>query len=207
MAKRLIKNFGGHIAIAHHGVWAPGYTLRVDNLPAVLPDGWIATDAEVELSDLIPSWVQPDGSKNAYRRGDEVVYNGTVYRSVLDSNVWAPDVTGWVVADPEEGVPAWRQPVGAHDAYAAGTIVSHSGKMWASTVAGNVWEPGVSGWRETFRVVPDAPVQIPSWVQPTGAHDAYQIGDNVMHNGQQWRSTAANNVWEPGVYGWEIVNV
>jgi hypothetical protein len=43
------------------------------------------------------------------------------------------------------------------------------------------------------------------WVQPAGAHDAYQIGDRVTHNGQAWESTAANNVWEPGVYGWVFV--
>jgi hypothetical protein len=40
------------------------------------------------------------------------------------------------------------------------------------------------------------------WVQPVGAHDAYQIGDRVTHNGQTWTSTAANNVWAPGVFGW-----
>jgi hypothetical protein len=40
------------------------------------------------------------------------------------------------------------------------------------------------------------------WVQPQGAHDAYQVGDRATHNGQTWESTAANNVWEPGVFGW-----
>lgn len=44
----------------------------------------------------------------------------------------------------------------------------------------------------------------PEWVQPTGAHDAYQTGDKVSHNGSHWTSTADNNVWEPGVYGWEM---
>ncbi len=43
----------------------------------------------------------------------------------------------------------------------------------------------------------------PEWVQPTGAQDAYQTGDKVSHNGSHWISTADNNVWEPGVYGWE----
>lgn len=42
------------------------------------------------------------------------------------------------------------------------------------------------------------------WVQPQGSFDAYQIGDKVTHNGQTWISTAADNVWEPGVYGWNI---
>ena len=43
-------------------------------------------------------------------------------------------------------------------------------------------------------------------VQPTGAHDAYQIGDMVTHNGSTWESTVADNVWEPGVYGWVEVS-
>lgn len=45
--------------------------------------------------------------------------------------------------------------------------------------------------------------EFPEWVQPTGAQDAYQRGDKVSHNGKHWISTADNNVWEPGVYGWE----
>lgn len=46
----------------------------------------------------------------------------------------------------------------------------------------------------------------PEWVQPTGAQDAYMTGDKVSHNEKHWISTADNNVWEPGVYGWEEVN-
>jgi len=46
----------------------------------------------------------------------------------------------------------------------------------------------------------------PLWVQPTGAHDAYQIGDRVTHNEQNWESTHADNVWEPGVFGWTLLS-
>lgn len=49
------------------------------------------------------------------------------------------------------------------------------------------------------------PGVIPDWVQPTGVHDAYQIGDKVKHNGSTWESTVNSNVWEPGVYGWNII--
>ena len=45
--------------------------------------------------------------------------------------------------------------------------------------------------------------EFPEWVQPIGAHDAYAKGDKASHNGKNWVSTADNNVWEPGVYGWE----
>ena len=47
--------------------------------------------------------------------------------------------------------------------------------------------------------------EFPEWVQPTGAQDAYMSGDKVTHNSKHWISTADNNVWEPGVYGWDEV--
>lgn len=46
----------------------------------------------------------------------------------------------------------------------------------------------------------------PEWVQPLGATDAYNTGDEVAHNGKHWVSDVDNNVWEPGVYGWTEKN-
>ena len=44
-----------------------------------------------------PEWVQPLGATDAYNKGDIVSYNGKLYRSTIDANVWSPDVypTGW----------------------------------------------------------------------------------------------------------------
>lgn len=42
----------------------------------------------------------------------------------------------------------------------------------------------------------------PEWIQPTGAHDAYEKGAKVSHNGKHWTSDIDANVYEPGVYGW-----
>ncbi len=42
------------------------------------------------------------------------------------------------------------------------------------------------------------------WTQPLGSTDAYMTGDVVSYNGQIWVSTIDNNVWQPGVYGWEL---
>ena len=44
--------------------------------------------------------------------------------------------------------------------------------------------------------------EFPDWVQPAGAQDAYALGDKVTHTELHWESTVADNVWEPGVYGW-----
>lgn len=42
------------------------------------------------------------------------------------------------------------------------------------------------------------------WTQPLGAADAYMKGDVVSFENQLWESTVDNNVWQPGVYGWEV---
>ena len=39
--------------------------------------------------------------------------------------------------------------------------------------------------------------EFPEWVQPSGAHDAYNKGDKVSHNGKHWQSSIDANVYEP----------
>jgi hypothetical protein len=53
------------------------------------------------------------------------------------------------------------------------------------------------------------PSVIPEWKQPTGAHDAYNIGDKVTFEGLVYESLIDGNTWSPTAYpqGWkEIVN-
>ena len=40
--------------------------------------------------------------------------------------------------------------------------------------------------------------EFPQWVQPTGAHDAYNKGDKVSDEGKHWISEIDGNVWKPG---------
>jgi len=95
----------------------------------------------------IEEWRQPLGAHDAYMTGDRVLFNGEVYVSKVDNNVWMPDVYGWNLEESGGGeYPEWVQPTGAHDAYALGAIVAHNGQLWISTVDANVWEPGVYGW-------------------------------------------------------------
>jgi hypothetical protein len=99
----------------------------------------------------------------------------------------------------DEGL-EWEDPTNwTENPIMKGDIRTHGGRTWESLVDYNVWEPPVS-WRE---VVEEG---YPDWVQPTGAHDAYNLGDRVMHNDMAWESTIAANVWEPGVFGWVPVD-
>lgn len=99
----------------------------------------------------------------------------------------------------------WRQPAGAHDAYPEGWEVSHNGTAWVSTTPANVWEPGVSGWREKVTDPGAGEPGVPEWVQPTGAHDAYALGDLVTYQGSTYQSLMDGNVCNPRDYpqGWK----
>lgn len=46
-----------------------------------------------------PVWSQPTGAHDAYNNGDVVNYNGTLYQSLIDGNIYSPDAypAGWEV--------------------------------------------------------------------------------------------------------------
>ena len=48
--------------------------------------------------DVIPDWEQPS-STNPYMKGDKVRFEGQVWVSVIDNNVWPPNVYGWEVVE------------------------------------------------------------------------------------------------------------
>jgi len=65
------------------------------------------------------------------------------------------------------------------------------------------WEPDVT---PALFVEIAKPGEIPVWKQPTGTHDAYMTGDKVHYpaaNDAVWESAVDNNIWQPGVYGWQ----
>ena len=96
-------------------------------------------------------------------------------------------------------------PVWATDtAYAVGDRVQYNGVLYKCVQA----HTSQADW------MPDATPALwvivsveewPEWIQPTGAHDAYDKDAKVSHNGKHWKSTMDANVYEPGVYGWEEV--
>lgn len=113
----------------------------------------------------------------------------------LSDGSGSPNLTETLSAD---GLAAWVQPEGAHNAKMKGDRVTVGGKAWESLIDYNVWPPGVSGWREIVAT------GYPAWVQPTGAHDAYKIGDRVAFSGANYESLIGGNVWSPTAYpaGW-----
>lgn len=62
------------------------------------PDAALSLYKKIGVSESgYPEWVQPLGASDAYNTGDIVSYNGTLYKSTIDGNVWAPEAypAGW----------------------------------------------------------------------------------------------------------------
>lgn len=64
--------------------WAPDATASLYSPIGLTEEGY-------------PIWAQPTGSHDAYIAGDIVEYNGILYKSLINGNVYAPDVytAGW----------------------------------------------------------------------------------------------------------------
>lgn len=96
--------------------------------------------------------------------------------------------------------PAWS----AQDTYDAGERVRFDGTLykclqphaaqpdWTPTAAPSLWAKVLTS--DTGEPLP--------WEQPESTNP-YMKGDKVTHGGKTWVSAIDNNVWEPGVYGWE----
>lgn len=142
------------------------YTQEPEELPAQWGFKW-STDPSKALPFIALS-------TSPYMVGDCCTEGGKVWRSLIDNNVHAPSAypQGWqdVATDgdgggtvtpdqtpepqpepeqPSEQPPEWKQPTGGHDAYKVGDRVTYNGKVYESTINGNVWAPDAypQGWQ------------------------------------------------------------
>lgn len=79
---------------------AQAHTSQADWTPDATPALYVA----IGLDDAgYPVWSRPTGAHDAYNTGDVVDYNGTLYESVIDGNVYSPEAypSGWKIY--EEG--------------------------------------------------------------------------------------------------------
>ena len=109
----------------------------------------------LQYTELFGVW---SGTGTAYKSGDRVRYNGTLYKVLQDhisQEDWtpesAPSLFGRVLIPDPSVVPDWEQPDSTNP-YSKGDRVKHNGKTWESLADGNVWEPGAVGtealWKE-----------------------------------------------------------
>ena len=135
--------------------WQPDKTPALYKLIGSNDDGYL-------------EWKQPLGAHDAYKIGDIVEYNGKLYKSLINGNVWSPDVyaDGWEIytetsggggggttpTEPEtpETIPDFVKPTGAHDAYKKGDKVKYSGTIYGGLIDANVYgqDEYPAGWKE-----------------------------------------------------------
>lgn len=75
---------------------AQAHTAQADWTPDATPALYTAIGLD---ESGYPVWSQPTGAHDAYNTGDVVNYDGTLYKSIIDGNVYAPDAypAGWEV--------------------------------------------------------------------------------------------------------------
>lgn len=67
------------------------HTSQADWTPDASPSLW--SKVLTSHTDILP-WEQP-ASTNPYMKGDKVLWDGKVWESEIDNNVWMPGVYGW----------------------------------------------------------------------------------------------------------------
>lgn len=75
---------------------AQAHTSQLGWLPDLTPSLYTA----IGLDDKgYPVWSAPTGAHDAYNTGDIVDYNGTLYKSLVDGNVYSPEAypAGWEI--------------------------------------------------------------------------------------------------------------
>ena len=94
--------------------------------------------------------------------------------------------------------PAWEL-----KAYVVGDRVRYNSTLY-KCVQAHTSQPGWTPDATPALWVAVSLDEYPEWVQPTGAHDAYNTGDKVSYNGKHYISTIDANTYAPDVYGWEV---
>ena len=92
-------------------------------------------------------------------------------------------------------------------AYAVGDELQYSGILYKVIQAHTSqadWQPDKVP--ALFKVIQPAGV-IPQWIQPTGAHDVYVLGDKVVFEGKTYESLISANAYSPEAYpaGWKLI--
>lgn len=105
------------------------------------------------------------------------------------------------------------EPWKANESVEIGDIRYYEGKLYEVAQAHTTqadWTPNTTPalWKEIApEVTEDGEEIIPEFVQPTGAHDAYKVGDKVIFKDNIYESLIDNNAYSPEAYpaGWRIV--
>lgn len=149
------------------------YTQEPEELPAQWGFKW-STDPAKALPFVALS-------TSPYMTGDCCTWEGKIYRSNHDNNVWSPT-----------DYPTYWDEVSINDGpYEPGQEPEPE-------------QPEQGGEDEP---TDDPYADVDDWKAPTGAHDAYNTGDRVRYNGHIYESNHDGNAYSPDAYPdwWDLI--
>lgn len=75
------------------------HTTQADWTPNSTPALWkeVAPEVTEEGEEIVPEFVQPTGAHDSYKKGDMVLFEGEIYKSLIDNNAYSPTAysAGW----------------------------------------------------------------------------------------------------------------
>jgi len=182
--------------------------LVVDNIEI---GGTLAIDIKKDYTTKVSTTIFPPlPSSGALKKGEVYSYNNGAVMVVQDHNrtIYTPEQTPALFSFYRDNTTDLEWMEG--EKVEVGWTRMYEGKKYECLQAHqtlSAWTPDVTPalWKEIVVVV-----DIPVWVQPTGAHDAYNIGDKVHFptiTDPVYESLINANVWSPTVYpaGWQLV--
>lgn len=99
----------------------------------------------------------------------------------------------------------WNKQIGK--TLQVGEYINHNDvlyKVLQQHIVQDNWAPDVSPSLFAKVLIDPTGETILEWEQPDSTNP-YMKGDKVKHNDVIYISDVDNNVWEPGVYGWSVV--
>lgn len=165
------------------------------------------------VADLVRPW-----RAGAYAVGDVRAEDGVPYKCVQahDSAAnpdWKPSATPalWMQyhGTSRETARAYVAPTGAHDMYLTGEWMLYTDGKFYQCLSDTAYSPADApgAWRAEGADA-DTPGgddtggedEWPEFVQPTGAHDAYNTGDKITFEGKRYICQMDNCVYSPADY-------
>lgn len=157
----------------------------------------IVRDGAITLTNLPEDYVPP---KTVEQRIGELEQINTISFTAIAEN---GEISEETASNYPDVFKAWESGV----SYTVGNLRNYEHILYKCVTAHTSqddWTPDVASslWSKAGSPIDE----FPEWIQPTGAHDAYDKGAKVSHLNKHWVSDIDANTYEPSVYGWTEVN-
>jgi hypothetical protein len=179
--------------------WMSGSTYPEGTFVLHNSSRWISNkETSQEPGDLSSDWIKIDERSNTQKF---IVLLKKTISEITKSNL--EELSQEELSQLLTVYPSWEEGVSVRE----GDVLTYNGDFYRVITSHTVlstWTPDITPalWERVF-----PGVEAPDWVQPTGAHDSYNIGDRVTFEGSIYESLIDGNTFSPTAYpaGWQLV--